>query len=799
MFPRPTDSRMPLHKIHRDWRAKLKAAVPFGLGQAKPKHFRDMAAVVWKNRDNLPYAWKVLSRGVCDGCALGVAGFHDSTIPGIHLCMTRLNLLRLNTMPALDATLLEDVEQLSARLAAERGPPGRRESESTDAPTGRSALEFDNAQLRELGRLPFPMLREQGAKGFRRISWDEALTRIARKIRATDPKRLAFFVTSRGVTNEVYYLAQKVARFLGTNNVDNAARLCHAPSTAAMKHALGVAATTCSYKDWYGTDLVVFFGANPANDQPVTTKYLHEAKRLGTKIVMVNPYCEPGLRRYWVPSNFKSAVFGTDLADYWFPVSTGGDIAFLYGVLKIIFANDWQDEAFIQNYSAGFEDLRRRAEALDWPVLEAGAGLSRAAMQEFAELVREAKAAVLVWSMGITQHASGGDAVQMILNLGLTKGFVGRPKCGLMPIRGHSSVQGGAEMGAYATAFPGGQPINAGNAAKLSAQYGFAVPDRPGLSATEMVEAGARGELDVLYCLGGNFLRTLPEPDYVRAALANVPLRVHQDIILTDQMFIEAKEEMILLPAKTRYEQDDGGTETSTERRILFSPELPRQVGEARAEWKILRDLAAAVHPDRAHLLGCETGWKMREEIARVVPFYDGVQRFKDAGDALQYGGPHLCAGWKFPTPDGKAHFRAVELSRRTGRSDGVVECRIDGKQDSTTPPLHDGNGFIVSTRRGKQFNSLVYAEIDPLNGAPRDAVLMNPEDAARLHLLHEDRIALVNQTGRFEGRVFLAPMAGGNLQIHWPEGNVLIRRGVVDPTGGVPDYNARVRVEKIL
>src|SRR5438874_4918113 len=219
--------------------------------------------------------------------------------------------------------------------------------------------------------------------------------------------------------------------------------------------------------------------------------------------------------------------------------------------------------------------------------------------------------------MGITQHAFGADTVQMILNLGLAKGFVGRDKCGLMAIRGQSSVQGGAEMGAYSTAFPGGKPINADNAAALSKLYGCAIPASPGLTAPEMVEASARGELDLLYCLGGNFLRTLPEPEYVRAALARVPIRVHQDIILTDQMFIEAKEEVILLPARTRYEQDDGGTETSTERRIMFTPEIPREVGEARAEWKILRDIAAAAWPERRHLLGCETGWSMREEIAR--------------------------------------------------------------------------------------------------------------------------------------------------------------------------------------
>src|ERR1041385_7336531 len=148
-----------------------------------------------------------------------------------------------------------------------------------------------------------------------------------------------------------------------------------------------------------------------------------------------------------------------------------------------------------------------------------------------------------------------------------------------------------------------------------------------------MVEAAARGELDVLYCLGGNFLRTLPDPDYVARAMANVPLRVHQDIILTDQMLIDPGEEVLLLPAKTRYEQDDGGTETTTERRVILSPEIPRQVGEAKAEWKILRELAAATFPERAHLLGCETGSKMRKEIARVVPFYDGVQYLRKSGD----------------------------------------------------------------------------------------------------------------------------------------------------------------------
>ena len=743
------------HRIEKTWKQKLKSAVPFGLGQTKPQHFRDMAKIAWKNRDNLGYAWKVLSKGVCDGCALGVAGFHDWTIEGVHLCMTRLNLLRLNTMPALDEKTLADVTALQ---------------------------KLSNAELRELGRLPYPMLRERGAKGFRRISWDDAYARVANRIRASDPGRIAFFVTSRGVTNEVYYMAQKVARFLGTNSVDNAARLCHSPSTGAMKYALGVAATTCSYKDWWGTDLIIFFGANPANDQPVTTKYLHEAKQLGTKIVVVNPYREPGMERYWVPSSAKSAVFGTDLMDYWFPVSQGGDIAFLYGVLKMLVANNWLNHEFIHDHTVDFDKLKQHVNELSFDLLEKQSGLARADMQEFAELIRDAKNAVLVWSMGITQHAFGGDAVSMILNLGLAGGYVGRDKNGLMPIRGHSSVQGGAEMGAYSTALPGGKPITPENVDALSKAYGFPIPNKPGLTATEMVEACARGELDLLYCLGGNFLRTLPEPDYVARAMANVPMRVHQDIILTDQMFIDAKEEVLLLPAKTRYEQDDGGIETTTERRIAFSPEIPRQVGEAKAEWKILRELAAATYPERAHLLGCETGWTMREEIVRVVPFYDGIQKLRDTGDAIQYGGPHLCADGKFPTADGKAHFRIVELPKQPAAG-------LDRNGGKRT--------FVVSTRRGKQFNTLIYDEIDPLTGAARDAVFINPDDAASLHLANNDPVALVNDLGRFEGRVFLAPIARGNLQVHWPEANHIIHRGIKDTMGGVPDYNAVVTIEK--
>ncbi|MGH8020376.1 MAG: FdhF/YdeP family oxidoreductase [Opitutaceae bacterium] len=727
--------------------ADPRSLTPFGLGVRKPKHFRDMAGVVWKNRDNLGYAWKVLSRGVCDGCALGVAGFHDWTIDGVHLCMTRLNLLRLNTMPAMDHERLADL--------------------STLAP-------LDNRQLRDLGRLAHPMRRRRGESGFTRVSWDEALAAIGRRIQKADAKRLAFFLTSRGITNEVYYAAQKVARFLGTNNIDNAARLCHAPSTAAMKQTLGVAATTCSYTDWIGSDLIVFFGANPANDQPVTTKYLHVAKKAGTRVILVNPYLEPGMVRYWVPSTVSSALFGTKITDEWFRVSQGGDIAFLYGALKRLLERDAIDHAFIDAHTSGFEAVAAKARALSWDELERSAGLPRESMEAFADRVAQARTAVFVWSMGLTQHPWGADNVRMVLNLALTRGFIGRDKCGVMPIRGHSSVQGGAEMGAYATALPGGKPVNEENAAALETIYQFPIDPRPGLSTTEMIEAAHRGELDVLYALGGNFLRTLPDPEHVTEALARVPLRVHQDIIVNDQMLIEPGEEVYLLPARTRYEQDDGGTETTTERRVIFTPEIPREVGEARAEWRILLEVAKAAKPESAHKLGFDDGWAMREEIARVVPFYAGIEKLRQSGDQFQYGGPHLCANGRFATSDGRAHVVAPGLPD-IAREPGV---------------------FHVATRRGKQFNTLIYADVDPFNGAPRDAVLMCEEDAARLYLKSGDRVTLVNELGRLDCVVQIALIAEGSLQVHWPEGNVLIRHDVLEPGGLVPDYNALVRIE---
>ncbi len=723
-----------------------KASWIFGLGETKPKHFREMTKIAWRNRGKWGYAMRILQDGVCDGCALGTSGMSDWTIDGTHLCLVRLNLLELNTMGPLDPH----------DLAVVKGLPKRAKD------------------LREMGRLPYPMRRRAGEQGFTRISWDDVNKELGAKLGEADPNRIALYMTSRGIGNEVYFVAQKAWRYLGSPHVDNAARLCHSPSTSAMKATMGVAASTCSYRDWYDAEVIVFWGSNPANDQPVALKYLYEAKKRGAKVIVINTYREPGMEKYWIPSNVDSATFGTDIADAFVHVTSGGDLALAYAVQKILIESGDVDHAFIEARTEGWDEYAQHLRGMTVSELCDQAGATLADVKRLAGTLARAKTGVFVWSMGLTQHAHGSDTVAAVCCLGLSQGWVGREGCGLMPIRGHSGVQGGAEMGAYATVFPGGRPINEDNADLLKSIWGFSPPARVGLDTVSMLEAAAQGDLDVFYCVGGNFRDTLPDPHAVNVALQNVPVRVHQDIFLTPPMLLPAKEAVYLLPAKTRYEHEGGITETSTERRVIFSPKIDGpKVGEAREEWRIIADIAKSALPEKRAFIRYETAQDIREDIANAIPVYAEIRNLKKKGDAFQWGGRLLGDESDFPTPSGRARFVTAKVPTRR---------------------LAYGE-FHLQTRRGKQFNSIVQNDFDSLTGADRDHVFMSAADMRRARLKHNDAVQVYNEYGSFTGRVFEAPMSDGNLQMFWPEANVLIPKGRVDPGGLVPDYNAVVKL----
>ncbi|MEE8277818.1 MAG: FdhF/YdeP family oxidoreductase [Thermoanaerobaculia bacterium] len=724
--------------------------VPFGLGvRNKPRHFRDMMQTVWENRSELPFAWRILQHGVCDGCSLGPYGLRDNVMDGIHLCTTRLRLLRLNTMGALDLRVLDDVTRLDG---------------------------MSGEELRNLGRIPYPMVREGNDKGFRRISWDEATERIAGRLRETPGDRTAWFATSRGLLNETYYTFQKVARLLGSPHVDYCARLCHAPSVFGLQDVFGVGAPNCSLKDFIGTDLLVLWGTNIANNQPVTTKYLHYAKQQGTRVVLVNPYREPGLERYWVPSIPKSAAFGTKILDDFFPVAIGGDIAFMNGIMKVLLEKGWIDEEYLVGHATGQEEFKSKLESFAFEDLEKASGLARAEMERFADIYRQAKTAVFVYSMGLTQHRFGVQNVRSIATLALCRGMIGREKCGVMPIRGHSGVQGGAECGVGPGKFPGGDPINQETAAKWERIWGAPVPSTEGLPTPLQIEAAHEGKIDCLYNIGGNLLDTLPDPEFVRQALLKVKVRVHQDIVLNPSTLL-AGQEVFILPAATRYETPGGGTTTSTERRLRFTPEIPgRRIGEAKPEWQIPILIGRKAHPKGAEIFTYQSPQDVREEMDSTIPIYRGVARLQQEGDQFQWGGERLFEGGRFEKmPDGKARLWL---------------------QDPPDQEVPEGF-FALTTRRGKQFNSMTYGRRDPLGGdAGRDVVLMNSEDAGRLSLEEGDRVRLESETGKMACTVHFAPVKNRTLQVYWPEGNVLISRRV-DPISGEPDYNTVVKVER--
>ncbi|MCY7693347.1 FdhF/YdeP family oxidoreductase [Bacillus altitudinis] len=747
-------------KLNKKPSPKLWASfAPMGLGKVKPKHIRDTMKVAWENKDNLPYAYRILTQGVCDGCALGVSGLYDQTLAGPHICTTRLNVLRLNTMPAIDPKWFEDIERLK---------------------------QMDSTSLRKLGRIPYPLIRKKGENAFTRISWDSALDQIAAKIKSIDKRQLAFYLTARGITNEVYYTAAKAARFIGTNHIDNASRICHSPSKTALKRSLGIGASSCNYSDWIGTDVLIFWGSVAANNQPVSTKYMYAAKKKGTKIIVINPYKEPAMEKYWVPSIPESALFGTKIADDFYQVNIGGDIAFMNGVIKHWFEMEEQaphsalDHEFIQAHTTGIKDVKQHVTQLKWSDLEASSGLSKERMKEFAVLLANANSGVFIWSMGLTQHRFATDNISQVANLAMLRGFIGRKHCGVMPIRGHSGVQGSGEMGADPFVLPGSD-FDEENIKRIEKIWGFDIPkwhgDTIGQSFEKMdLPKEHPQKLKMLFTSGGNFLETMPNPEAIEKALSELELRVHQDIILNTSTLVEAEETVIVLPAMTRYEQPGGGTSTSTERMVYFSPEIegPR-IEEARAEWDIYIDLAKRVRPEDAKLIHFDHAEDIRREIAIANRNYDGIQHLRHKGDVFQWGGAWLCEDGVCPTPDGKGRLLPAQL-----------------------PQYRKTEGhFNITTRRGKQFNSMIYSEKDAFNGGKRHSILMNEEDAKELYVQEGDPVVLFNQYGSYQGVAQFGELKRGNIAVYWPEGNVLIPKGVYESYSQIPEYNTTAILEK--
>ena len=730
-----------------------------GSGRRSRTTTRRWSRTVWENRDNLPYAWRILRKGVCDGCALGVAG------------LPRLDDLR--------RAPLHDAPQPAAGQHDGRARPrGAR-------PTSRrcGALERQGAAR------PRPARRTRwcgarASRASRRVSWDEALDLVADRIRASDARpRSRVYLTARGITNEMYYVAQKVTRFLGTNNIDNAARVCHAPSTTALKRAIGVGATTCSYTDVIDSDLIVLFGANVANAQPVFMKYLYLARKRGAKVAVVNPMREPGLERYWVPSNVESAMFGTKMTDEFFGVHTGGDVAFLNGVLKVLLAEGGDRPRLrARAHRRASTSCVAELDAESFDDLERQSGATRADMERFAAHVRggaDARCSSGRWASPSTSAApttsprSSTSAWRAATSAGRAPGScrsAGTPACRAAPRWARTPPR-----------FPGGVADHAPSRRPRSReQYGFPVGDRPGphrggdgrgrrraASSTSSTRAAATSS------------RCCPIPTLVDDALGRVPLRVHQDIVVSSQMLVDPGEAVVLLPAAhplraaRRRHRDHHRAAHRVQPR---DPRAPRGRGAER-----VGDLR---RPRRARRSGrAPTSWRSRRARRSATrsrascPSYAGIERLRQDRRRGAVGRHAALRGRRLPDADGKAHFIAGRARRRATCRDGQLRAQHPARASSSTR---------WCTREATR---------SPARSATRCS--WRRADAAALGLRDGDRgrRALGARRDARPGarRADPARQRAGVL----PRGQrAAAAPGAATPASGVPDYNAVVTVE---
>ena len=585
-----------------------------------PHYIGKILAATWQNRRELSYTWKILKDGVCDGCSTGSHGLQDDVLQTTHCCIARLKFLRRNTIGPLDPASLSDVARLRG-IAPQR--------------------------LTSLGRLAYPLIRRKGQRGFLRISWEEAIDVIAKEIRQVTPNELAFLAGGQGLTNESYYVFQKLARALGTNNLDLCARLRRPDPLAGLRASLGFAASTCSLPDMIGTDLLVVFGSDGIRDISAATQYLRRARKAGTRVVLLN---SAGM----ASSDQSSANDELQLVP-------GGEAAFIAGVLKFLVHAERVDTAFIDRQTSGFPELLSALKCLGWEQLEQRSGIAREEMQRFAELYSRSRTAVFAYSESFVSRKGNVEAVA---DLALARGMVGREKCGIMAIRSDDSEQGASECGIAPDYFAGGFAVREDTARRFSNLWHHPVSSRPGMNASAMIRTAYDFRIKVLYALRCDPVGTADRAA-IEEALARVPVRVHQDIALNTSMLLDPLNTIVLLPSQTRYEQHTGGICTSTERRLRYTPEIPgHDIGESLADWKIPVDIARRTMSNGDKLFPFASTQTIREEMSRVMPMYLGVEQLAKRGDQLQWGGPRLYTDSFTAMPRGRALFTGLDFIR---------------------------------------------------------------------------------------------------------------------------------------
>jgi len=608
---------------------------------------------------------------------------------------------------------------------------------------------------------------------FREATWDEALDLVADRLRRIAAEHGSGAIAGFGsakCSNEEAYLFQKLLRTaFGTNNVDHCTRLCHASSVAALFEGIGSGAVSTTYGDVLNADVAIITGSNPTSNHPVASTFFKQARRNGTTVIYIDP----------------RAGTMSDHADVFCQVKPGTDVAFYNGVLHEVIRLGLVDEAYVRERTRGFDALA--ATVADYPPERAAriCGVPADDLRRVARLWGEARAGVIFWGMGISQHTTGTDNARCLIALCAITGNIGKPGAGLHPLRGQNNVQGASDSGLIPMYLPDYGPVDDDQVrGRFERAWGTELDPQGGLTVTEIVgSVGRPGGVRGMYMMGENPFLSDPNTNKVRGALAALDFLVVQDIFLTET----AEFADVVLPAASYLEKD--GTYTNTDRRVQLGRTVLDSPGEARADWAITQAIA--------NRLGL--GWSYRgprdvfEEMVALMPSYAN----------LSYDNLGL-TGKLYPNPDPEhSDGTVVMFGDRFGTDDGLAH--LVGAQWLPPAELPDDDYPLVlntgrllehwhtgtMTRRSYALDALVaVAELS-----------MSPADARALGLVDGADVRVTSRRGTVVAQLRVSDREQDGscfLPFHFREAAAnLLTNDVLDPVGKIPEYKfCAVRVE---
>ncbi len=618
-----------------------------------------------------------------------------------------------------------------------------------------SLAELKQMTPRELemsGRLVQPLLYESGSKYLRPIDWDQAISRVASRLQKLQPDQTFWYFSGRS-SNEAGFSLQLLARLYGTNNVNNCSYYCHQASGVGLSSAIGSGTATVVLEDLEHADLVFLIGGNPPSNHPRLMTSLMRIKRRGGKVIVINPVVETGLVRFKIPSDVRSMLLGTRVADLYVQPHIGGDLALLTGVAKEIDQRGASDQQFLEDHCDGVEAWLQSIRSTPWEDIENRSGVSREEIIQIADLYQQSEKTIMSWTMGITHHQHGVQNVQAIANLALMRGMVGRPHAGLMPIRGHSNVQGIGSVGVTPR-------LKEAFFSALEDHYQVQLPTSEGKDTLACIEAAHQGELKMGFCLGGNLYGSNPDSKFAAEAMQQLEGLVHLSTTLNTGHLHALAGETIILPVLARDEEPQPTTQESMFNYVRLSDGGPRRHVGPRGEVEVIAEIASRVLGEQGPVdwASMKDTSSIRQAIGQVVPGFEAISTIDQSRKEFQIGGRTFHQP-RFATENGRARLHCHVLPELKGAEN---ELRL------------------MTVRSEGQFNTVVYEEEDFYRGQDRrDVILVHPDDLARLGLEHDQLVSVQSETGQLD-QIHLRSFDSirqGNALMYFPEANVLVNR----------------------